>query len=199
MSTGAPARCCCPAKRISASCRSRRRPAVVRSSPRARRRARDGGGRRHRRPLRRAGRRFDGGGADARGAEHVRRRRVFTRTPNGSRAHGTSTAMRAVIDETMAARPGAQMVKRHNTLLVTFYVVTRRVLARAPSCSPFSSGSRAACIPVTQGLPAARAVREHAAVHRRRSRPSPSSCRASTVCGAVDRASTSSSRCSSER
>ena len=93
-----------------------------------RRRARDGGGRRHRRPLRRSGRRFDGGGAGARGASSVRRRRVFTRTPSGSRARATSTA--CAPSSTRRWPPGRHaVVKRHNALLVAFYVVSDALLA----------------------------------------------------------------------
>ena len=90
------------------------------------------------------------------------------------------------------------MMRRYNRLLVAFYVICDALLGMAAFVARLlvRFASRAAD-PDHQGHPAVRAVRRHAAVHRRCSCRSRSRSRASTGCGAAGRASTTSSPCSS--
>ena len=141
----APRPCSCPAKRISASCRSRRRRAggpvvalarggaletvidgetgvlVDEPTPEA---LADG--------LRRVA------ATGVRPGAHPRARGRFSpRALRRARCRRSSTRR-------WRAPPGTPMVKRHNRLLVAFYVVSDALLGMGRSCWPTWSGSRAA-------------------------------------------------------
>ncbi len=58
------------------------------------------------------------------------------------------------------------MVRRYNRLLVAFYVITDALLAMWAFVLAYGIRFESGLIPVTQGLPAARAVPQRAAVHR---------------------------------
>ena len=136
------------ARRTSASCRSRRRPADARSSPGARRRARDGHRRRHRRAgsgLRRARPFADAALARVqRDCPSTRAIRALTPSSFAARAFATRDCGR-VIDDTVAAPAGARDGK---TLQPSAGRLLRRRRRGARhvrrSCSRTSSASRAA-------------------------------------------------------
>ena len=86
------------------------------------------------------------------------------------------------------------MVKRYNRLLVAFYVLTDALLASWAFVLAYGIRFESGLIPVTKGYPPLEQYLNlipFIAVLT----PLPSSCRASTGCGAAGRGSTTSSRC----
>ena len=157
----------CPARKTSASCRSRLRPAAARPSPGARRRARDGEGRRDRRSVRRA---IESASLTA----ALERARAIPFDRSVLRRHAEQFAreryiqqMRAVVDDDAGRARRHTMVRRYNRLLVAFYVVGDAVLAMWAFILAYGIRFESGLIPVFRGYPPFEQYLQPAAVHCR--------------------------------